>query len=242
MIENIDAGLYIIMYIIQNNKNQVIALLKRNGVIVPNNVSSVDLGELVIHTLKVSRSFNADFKQLLNQPKILAVVATLTQENFANMDGDFANIDGKKPDETWAQYFARTTTTPTGTTTKSLDLNTLPSGGTIKTTGTSAVTAKDPVLDGQAPQTGLNKWISLGTSLIDKGLTFVTTKANVEIADKQVKFAEQEAKKAEIQASSGMGSFANPNQNSNTTMYVILGLLTLGAVGAGIYFYKKSKA
>ncbi len=237
MIENIDAGLYIIMYIIQNNKNQVIALLKRNGVIVPNNVSSVDLGELVIHTLKVSRSFNADFKQLLNQPKILAVVATLTQENFANMDGDFANIDGKKPDETWTQYFARTTTTPTGTTTKSVDLNTLPSGGTIKTTGTSSVTTKDPILDGQPAQSGFMKYFEEGKSLLDKFLTYNTNTTNAKIAQAQATVAVADKDKT-----LGGGYDLPKDKDSNTTLYVVLGLLALAGVGASIYFYKKSQS
>ena len=51
-------GAYGIMYVVQNKKSQVIALLLKNGVVVPSNATDIQIALLVTNLLKVSKSFS----------------------------------------------------------------------------------------------------------------------------------------------------------------------------------------
>lgn len=54
-------GAYGIMYVIQTKRSEVIALLLKNGVVVPMNASDMQIALLVTNLLKVSKSFYKDF-------------------------------------------------------------------------------------------------------------------------------------------------------------------------------------
>jgi hypothetical protein len=87
MDNNASLGAYAIMYVVQEKKNQVISLLLKNGVVVPNNASDMQIALLVTNLLKVSKSFYRDFSALL-----------LNQETFnsmsMNMSGSYSNVEG----------------------------------------------------------------------------------------------------------------------------------------------------
>jgi len=57
MSKNESLGAYGIMYVIQNKKSQVNALLLKNGVVIPNNATDLQIALLVTNLLKISKSF-----------------------------------------------------------------------------------------------------------------------------------------------------------------------------------------
>ena len=60
-------GALSIMYVVMNKRAEVIALLVKNGVKVPNNASDMQLALLVTNLLKISKAFSRDFNQLVTQ-------------------------------------------------------------------------------------------------------------------------------------------------------------------------------
>lgn len=87
MNENENLGAYAIMYVVHNNRNEVISLLLKNGVVVPSNAQDIQIGLLVTNLLKVSSSFYDDFVPLV-----------LNEETFSgmssNMSGSYSNAGG----------------------------------------------------------------------------------------------------------------------------------------------------
>jgi hypothetical protein len=86
-------GAYGVMYVVQNKKSQVIALLLKNGVVVPSNATDIQIALLVTNLLKVSKSFYRDFSALLLSQDVVAGMSS-------NMSGSYSNIvgDGKEFD------------------------------------------------------------------------------------------------------------------------------------------------
>lgn len=108
-------GAYGIMYVVQNKKSQVIALLLKNGVVVPSNATDIQIALLVTNLLKVSKSFYRDFSALLlNQDVIVGM--------SSNMSGSYSNAGGVVDPAFDFSIFTggnstTTTTTPKPTTT-----------------------------------------------------------------------------------------------------------------------------
>jgi hypothetical protein len=88
MSSNASLGAYGIMYVVQNKKIQVIALLLKNGIVVPDNSSDVQIGLLVTNLLKVSKSFYQDFSALLLTQDVVDGMSS-------NMSGSYANVGGE---------------------------------------------------------------------------------------------------------------------------------------------------
>ncbi len=65
MSKHSNLGAYGIMYVVKNKKSQVLALLLKNGVVVPSNASDITIALAVTNLLKVSKSFYRDFSALL---------------------------------------------------------------------------------------------------------------------------------------------------------------------------------
>ena len=105
-------GAYGIMYVVQNKKSQVIALLLKNGVVVPSNATDIQIALLVTNLLKVSKSFYRDFSALLlNQDVIVGM--------SSNMSGSYSNAGGVvDPVFDFSIFTGGTTTTPKPTTPK----------------------------------------------------------------------------------------------------------------------------
>ena len=95
----IETGAMTLVLLVKNYRSQMIALLLKNGVTVPNGASDQQIALLMANLLKVSKSFFADLNNFLKSPKVLETLAGGLTEN--------------------AQYFRVTgtdATTTTGTT------------------------------------------------------------------------------------------------------------------------------
>lgn len=82
-----DLSAYIIMYAVKNKKGDVIALLLKNGVVVPSDSNDMQVALVVTEMLKKSKSFEKDFTKLVQSED---VVSALT----SNMSGMYSNMSG----------------------------------------------------------------------------------------------------------------------------------------------------
>jgi hypothetical protein len=120
MSKSASLGAYGIMYVVKNKKSQVIALLLKNGVVVPSNASDMTIALAVTNLLKVSKSFYLEFTKLLISEDTISGMS-------ANMSGSFANAGGfVSPDLNFDENIFQTTTSTTTTPPK----DTKPSGTT----------------------------------------------------------------------------------------------------------------
>jgi len=87
MNENENLGAYAIMYVVHNNRNEVISLLLKNGVVVPSNAQDIQIGLLVTNLLKVSSSFYDDFVPLILNEETISGMSS-------NMSGSYSNVNG----------------------------------------------------------------------------------------------------------------------------------------------------
>ncbi len=87
MSKSASLGAYGVMYVVMNKKSQVIALLLKNGVVVPDNASDMQIALLVTDLLKVSKSFYKDFSALLVNKDVVYGMSV-------NMSGSYANAGG----------------------------------------------------------------------------------------------------------------------------------------------------
>ena len=76
-------GALSIMYVVMNKRAEVIALLVKNGVKVPNNASDMQLALLVTNLLKISKAFSRDFNQLITQNEVVSGI-------FSGFDGNYS--------------------------------------------------------------------------------------------------------------------------------------------------------
>jgi hypothetical protein len=110
---SIKTGAMTLVLLVKYYKSQMIALLLKNGVTVPNGASDQQIATLMANLLKVSKSFFTDLNNFIQNPKVLQVVAGEFQQNaqyfrasgYFNGDGDEEEDDPALP-------------TPTGTTPK----------------------------------------------------------------------------------------------------------------------------
>jgi hypothetical protein len=103
MSKNASLGAYGIMYVVKNRKSEVIALLLKNGVVVPSGASDMTIALAVTDLLKVSKSFYNEFSKLLVSQEVVIGMS-------ANMSGSYANVvgDGKVFDTSIFQGGAQT--------------------------------------------------------------------------------------------------------------------------------------
>jgi len=134
MTSNSNLGAYGIMYVIENKKNEVISLLLKNGVTIPNNATNIQIGLVVTDLLKSSKSFYKDFSKLLLTQDVVSGMSV-------NMSGSYASADGVFD---FSQYtinpspFSNSTSTPSTTskpTTTSSNTNWVNQGLNILQTG-----------------------------------------------------------------------------------------------------------
>ena len=161
-------GAYGIMYVVQNKKSQVIALLLKNGVVVPSNATDIQIALLVTNLLKVSKSFYRDFSALLlNQDVIVGM--------SSNMSGSYSNFTG---DANWCKDSANKTANP--------NAYELLCGKS--TTSTSTTTPKTEI------KTESESWLNQGLDLLQTGfkgyLQLDDNKTKRALADATVKISE----------------------------------------------------
>lgn len=87
MSKNASLGAYALMYVVKNKRNEVIALLLKNGVVVPNNANDVQIALLVTNLSKISKSFYKDFSNLM-------ITKDTVSGMSSNMSGSYSNAGG----------------------------------------------------------------------------------------------------------------------------------------------------
>jgi hypothetical protein len=230
--ENGNVGASVVVLLVKYYKQKMVALLKRNGVNVPDRASDNDIIMLVTATLKSSNAFRKDVKKFVSNPRVLASLFSqfknftddskffgfteeaeyfrFTEEaDYFRMDG-YNNVTGIKP---------------------TLDLtSTMNQFGLDFTTPTTPSTTST-----EQPKQTSSFW-SKAFDFVNKGIdTFVTldtNKTNRAIANSQTKVDEGE-KTLEL---------PKDDTKSNTTTYVILGIVGVALLGAVIYFASKKRS
>lgn len=223
--ENVGAS--VVVLLVKYYRQKMVALLRRNGVNVPDRASDNDIIMLVTATLKSSNSFRKDVKKFVSNPRVLASLFSqfknftddskffgfteeadyfkFTEEaEYFRMDG-YKNATGIVPNFSTNQ-FGLDFTTPTNTTT---------SKDATKEKGSFWSKAFDFVNKG-----------------IDTFVTLDTNKTNRAIADSQTK----------VNQGGGELNLPPNEPKSNTTTYVILGIVGVALVGTIIYLVSKKRA
>jgi hypothetical protein len=85
-------GALSIMYVVMNKRAEVIALLVKNGVKVPNNATDMQIALLVTNLLKISKAFSREFNQLVTKKEVIAGVFSGFDGSYSNALGTFSNL------------------------------------------------------------------------------------------------------------------------------------------------------
>lgn len=215
MSKQIDLGANVIIYVVRNFRSKVVALLLRNGVLVPSNADEVQVAQLVTELLKVSKSFNSDFMKLV-ATKEVAGGFTSSFSGYANAT---EGLVGDPAFGTKSQFstldFLNPKTTTTGTTTT--DATKKSSGGGFDL---------GQVISGL--QFAVNSYLQADKNKTDRALADASTTNSTNA----------------VLLSQGGGASTGGNTNktgSNTALYVVLGIVGVGLLGTVIYFVSKPK-
>ena len=229
-------GAMIIVLLVKYYKQSMVSLLKKNGVIVPPRASDRDIVDLIVTTMKVSKSFDKDLRAFLAKPVVLSRIfgefKNFTEEpqffgfteeadyfrfveeaQYVRMDGGYNNAVGSP-----LQF--------------GLDFSTQkddPSTPPLVPTSQGQTTA--------APKGVWTSIFTVGNMALDFLKTKSTNEANIAIA---------EATKAQAQAQASpsinlpQGADGKPQaKGSNTGTYILLGVLGLAIVGGIVYYVRK---
>lgn len=85
MNKNSTLGALGILYVVQNQRSVVIALLLKNGVTVNNNASDIEIALLVTNLLKISKSFYREFTPLLFNEDVISALSLNINDSFLNV-------------------------------------------------------------------------------------------------------------------------------------------------------------
>jgi hypothetical protein len=197
-----DLGAFIVMYAVKNKKGDVIALLLKNGVVVPSNSNDMQVALVVTEMLKNSKSFEKDFTKLVQSQDVVSGLTSNMSGAYSYMGGAYSNVNGFEytPIDLGTSIFKTTPATTTST----------------PATTTSTSTA-DKI-------SGFEKYLLLGQGLFSDYTKMKENEAKVKLANASVELEK-------IQSESGNGSAGSKGSFSSTTLYVVLGLAGLGMLG-----------
>jgi len=198
-----DLEAYAIMYAVKNKKGDVIALLLKNGVVVPSNANDMQVGLVVTQMLKNSKSFTKDFTKLIQSKELVNGLTSNMSGAYSYMGGAYSNANGFVYDPIEFDSSIFQTTTATTTTTQE------PKPASTSTAGAIS---------------GFEKYLLLGQGLFSDYTKMKENEAKVKLANASVELEK-------IQTQGGNGSAGNGSSFSSTTLYVVLGLVGLGMLG-----------
>ena len=205
-------GALSIMYVVMNKRAEVIALLVKNGVKVPNNASDMQLALLVTNLLKISKAFSRDFNQLVTQNEVVSGIFSGFDGNYSYVNNYFGNLPTFDPNLFSSP--ATPTTTPV-----------------VKTPKTAQDTKSKGNFFGNALgllQTGFTGYLALDEHKTKRALA----DASVQIKQSDVSLAE----KGILPAGNTL-----PKTGLSTGAIVGLSVLGIAVVGGVIYFAMKNK-
>jgi hypothetical protein len=223
MSANTSLGAYGIMYVVINRKSEVLALLLKNGVIVPSNASDITIALAVTNLLKVSKTFYVEFSQLLLNEDVIYGLSSNMTGSYANMSGSYANLTGDSAfckDKTNKDLFPSSYKSACEGS-SSFDPKAFNTGKDTKDT-------KD--------KSGSTGWLNKGLELLQNGfagyLQLDENKTKRELADASVKISNDETTKKEA---------LPPSTGLSTGAIVGISLLGVTVVGLVIYLVVKNK-
>jgi|688.fasta_scaffold436652_3 hypothetical protein len=111
MSKNASLGAYGIMYVVKNRKSEVIALLLKNGVVVPSGASDMTIALAVTDLLKVSKSFFNEFSKLLVNEDVVYGMSANMSGSYSNFTGFQAQTFEENPFEKYGSTTSTTSTT-----------------------------------------------------------------------------------------------------------------------------------
>lgn len=212
MNKQVDFGANVLIYVVRNFRSKVVALLLRNGVVVPSGSTDVQVAQLVTELLKVSKSFNADFMKLLATPEVLSGFTSMdgysSMDGYYNAYGDFDTSLGYKSQFATTDFLTKKPVSDMAN--KAIDDN-----------------KKKPfdwgkVIEGL--QFGVTSYLQADKNKTDRALA----DASVKTSGNQV-----------LMTQGGGTGGVTTTGGSNTVLWVVLGVVGLGLVGTVVYFATK---
>jgi hypothetical protein len=209
----IETGAMTLVLLVKNYRSQMIALLLKNGVTVPNGASSQQIASLMANLLKFSKSFAMDLQKFISNPKVIEVLAGGFSENaeYFRASGFAGRQEGN------AQYF-RVTSTDDDTETTS----TPPKTGFFSGLNLGNILKDGLNLFGQLDKNKTDREIANAQAQVGAnvgGNTNVNTGGNT----------------------GGGGKDDDPDTKMSTTTIVILSLVGVAVLGTIIYFVARPK-
>lgn len=214
----IETGAMTLVLLVKNYRSQMIALLLKNGVTVPNGASSQQIASLMANLLKFSKSFAMDLQKFISNPKVMEVLAGGMTENaqYFKMSGN-------------AQYFRA-------------------SGFMNSTGGEDGYTdTGEPAPSGTPPKTGFFGGLNFGnlfSQVLDGFGKYDKNQTDRAIANAQAQVGANVGGNTNVNTggnTGGGGKDDDPDTKMNTTTIVILSLVGVAVLGTIIYFVARPK-
>jgi hypothetical protein len=213
----IQTGAMTLVLLVNNYRSQMIALLLKNGVTVPNGASSQQIASLMANLLKVSKSFAMDLQKFISTPKVIEVLAGGFSQNaeYFRASGFAGKQEGN------AQYF-RVQGVDDNTDTDT-DTNTPPKTGFFSGLNLGNILKDGLNLFGQLDKNKTDREIANAQAQVGAntggGFTGGNTGGNT----------------------GGGGKDDDPDTKMSTTTIVILSLVGVAVLGTIIYFVTRPK-
>jgi hypothetical protein len=211
---SIKTGAMTLVLLVKNYKSQMVALLLKNGVTVPNGASDQQIASLIANLLKVSKSFFTDLNNFIQNPNVMKVVAGEFQQNaqYFRASGYYNGEGDDEYDDAYFEEEDPALPTPTGTTPKK--------GGFF-----SGLNLGDIFKDG-----------------LDAFSKYDKNKTDREIADARARaglpaFTPEEL----VEERERVNKDKNPDTKISTTTIVVLSLVGVAVLGTIIYFVARPK-
>jgi hypothetical protein len=209
----IETGAMTLVLLVKNYRSQMIALLLKNGVTVPNGASSQQIASLMANLLKFSKSFAMDLQKFISNPKVIEVLAGGFSENaeYFRASGFAGRQEGN------AQYF-RVTSTDDDT----------------ETTSTPPKTGFFSGLNlGNILKDGLNLFGQLDKNKTDREIANAQAQVGANVGGNTNTNTGGNT--------GGGGKDDDPDTKMSTTTIVILSLVGVAVLGTIIYFVARPK-
>lgn len=233
----VQSGAMTLVLLVKKYRSQMVALLLKNGVVVPQGASDQDVALLMVNLLKVSKSFANDLNAFLSNPKVIETIAggmaqtaqyfRMSGRGYMNAGGMFESQDVPTDIGYESQY--------------GLDF------GTSSSSSSSSTTTTTPADSGTTSGSGSSWWSGIKANLgnyLSDGIkligTISTNNANVQIANAQSNIAQAQAGSGggvsggSTSGASGGKTPTNAGGMSTTTI-VLLSLAGVAVLGTVIY-------
>jgi len=217
-------GALTLVLLVRLYRNQMIALLVKNGIVVSDNSSDKQIATLMANLLKVSKSYFQDLNNFIMNPTVAGVIASglgETAQYFKMSGNGYMNFTTSDDDNSDPAL-------PT------------PNNNTNSNTNTPAPTWWSGIKE------NLGGYLSDGIKLIG---TLNTNNANVQIANAHAQVAQSGGTGAGTGTGTGSGSGSGsgsgkgtPDEGISTTTIVVLSLVGVAVIGTIIYFVARPKS